>query len=131
MKIEVSITGQKTESVTTSTNEISKINPIPSSVAVLDSEVTSAIAQNLIIVGGPAVNKLAASVFGLKSEDFTPNEAMIKIVKNGDKIALLCAGFEAVDTRNCAIALANGKFKNMAKSDAIVKSTQLNEYTVE
>ncbi|MEK6860368.1 MAG: hypothetical protein AABY07_00215, partial [Nanoarchaeota archaeon] len=131
VKIEVSITGQKTESVTTSTNEISKINPIPSSVAVLDSEVTSAIAQNLIIVGGPAVNKLAASVFGLKSEDFTPNEAMIKLVANGEKVALLVAGYEAVDTRNAATAVAGGKLSGKAKSDVIVKSTKLGEYTVE
>ncbi len=108
-----------------------RINPIPSSVAVMDSEVTSATAQNLIVVGGPAVNKLAASVFGLSVADFTPNEAMIKLVANGEKAALLVAGYEAVDTRNAATAVANGKLVGKAKVDAVVKSTQLNEYTVE
>ena len=102
----------------------------------MDSEVTSATAQNLIVVGGPAVNKLAAypglfSASGLTAADFTPNEAMIKLVANGEKAALLVAGYEAVDTRNAATAVAGGKLSGKAKTDAVVKSTQLNEYTVE
>jgi len=122
----------KGSAATTSTTGGSvRVNPIPASVAVLDTEVTSASAQNVIVVGGPAVNSLASSVFGLNAADFTPNEAMIKLMANGEKMALLVAGYEAVDTRNAADAVATGKLAGKAKAEVVVKSTQLNEYSVE
>jgi len=109
------------------------VNPIPSSAAALSEEVTSASAQNLIVIGGPAVNPLANSVFGLTRADFTPNEAMVKLADNGAKVALLVAGYSAIDTRNAAEAVAAGKLAGLAKAEAkVVSTTQtVGSYTVE
>ena len=117
-------------STTSTSGDSVTINKIPATVSVLDTEVASASAQNLIIVGGPAVNSLAASVAKVAVKDFIPNEAMIKLVDNGAKVALLVAGYEAVDTRNAADALASGKLALIKKADAVVKSTALSQYTV-
>ena len=117
-------------STTSTSGDSVTINKIPATVSVLDTEVASASAQNLIIVGGPAVNSLAASVAKVAVKDFIPNEAMIKLVDNGAKVALLVAGYEAVDTRNAADALATGKLASIKKADAVVKSTALSQYTV-
>jgi hypothetical protein len=107
-----------------------KVNPIPSTVIALDREVSDPTADNLIVVGGPAVNSLARSVFGLVPADFTPNEAMVKLVDNGNNVAMLVAGYAAVDTRNAADAIATGKLKGIAQAEATVTTTRLNEYTV-
>ena len=130
-QVEANVVIKGSAAITSATSGSVRVNPIPTSVAVFDTEVSSPTAQNLIVVGGPAVNRLASSVFGLSVADFTPNEAMVKLMANGDKMALLVAGYEAVDTRNAADAVANGKLTGKAKSDVVVKSTQLNEYTVE
>ena len=99
----------------------------------MSEELTSASAQNLIVIGGPAVNPLANSVFGLTRADFTPNEAMVKLADNGAKVALLVAGYSAVDTRNAAEAVAAGKLAGLAKAEAkVVSTTQtVGSYTVE
>ena len=55
---------------------------------------------------------------------------MIKLVQNGAKVALLVAGYEAVDTRNAADALATGQVASIKKADAVVKSTAAKKYTV-
>ena len=109
------------------------MNPIPSSAALLSEEVTSATAQNLIVVGGPAVNPLAASVFALTAADFTPNEAMVRLADNGANVALLVAGYSAVDTRNAAEAVAAGRLAGLSKVEAKVTSPSqvVGTYTIE
>ena len=111
-----------TTSTSTSSGGSVVVNPIPSSAAVLSEEISSASAQNLIVVGGPAVNPLAASVFSLSSADFTPNEAMVRLADNGANVALLVAGYSAVDTRNAAEAVSAGKLGGLNKVEAKVTS---------
>jgi len=58
---------------------------------------------------------------------------MIKLVENGDKVALIVAGSEALDTRRAAKALANykdyaTKFKG---TEVLVKGTTLSDITVQ
>jgi len=58
-------------------------------------------AQNLIVVGGPCVNTVAAELMGSPSdcsEGFTPGVARIKLFENGDSVAMLVAGYSADDT---------------------------------
>ncbi len=109
------------------------VNPIPSTASALSQEVTSATAQNLIVVGGPAVNPLAASVFGLTASDFTPNEATVRLADNGNNVAMLVAGYSAVDTRNAAEAVAAGKLSGLNKVEAKVTSPSqvVGTYTVQ
>ena len=109
------------------------VNPIPSTASLLAEEVTSPTAQNLIVVGGPAVNPLAKTVFGLTAADFTANEAMVRLADNGNKVAMLVAGYSAVDTRNAAEAIVAGKLTGLSKVEAKVTSPSqvVGTYTVE
>jgi len=87
-------------------------------VAKLDIEITDAKAQNLILVGGTAVNKLTAEVLGVTYPTYdiaagaalgiAANQATLKLVENafgGTNVALIVAGWEAADTRNAANVL--------------------------
>ena len=132
-QVQVNVIIKGTSAKTTSSGGSVVVNPIPSSAAALSEEVTSASAQNLIVIGGPAVNPLANSVFGLTRGDFTPNEAMVKLADNGANVALLVAGYSAVDTRNAAQAVAAGKLAGLSKAEAkVVSTTQtVGSYTVE
>ncbi|MBI2508185.1 hypothetical protein HYV89_04485 [Candidatus Woesearchaeota archaeon] len=132
-QVEANVVVKGTTAKSTSSGGSVVVNPIPSSAAALSEEVTSASAQNLIVIGGPAVNPLANSVFGLTRGDFTPNEAMVKLADNGANVALLVAGYSAVDTRNAAEAVAAGKLAGMSKAEAkVVSTTQtVGSYTVE
>jgi hypothetical protein len=122
-----------TTASTTSSGGSVVVNPIPSSASVLAEEISSASSQNLIVVGGPAVNPLAANVFGLEASDFTPNEAMVKLADNGNNVALLIAGYSATDTRNAAEAVQAGKLSGLNKAEAKVTSPSqvVGTYTVE
>ena len=81
--------------------------------AVLDTEVTNTADHNLILVGGPAVNRLSAQFLGLTYPAFgaasglSPGEAILSYKANGDKAALIVAGWEAADTRRAATVLKN------------------------
>ena len=121
-QVQANVVVKGTTSSTTSSGGSVVVNPIPSTAAVLSEEISSASAQNLIVVGGPAVNPLAASVFALSAADFTPNEAMVRLADNGNNVALLIAGYSAVDTRNAAEAVAAGKLSGMNKVEAKVTS---------
>jgi hypothetical protein len=99
--------------------------------AVEDSEIASVSDKNLIVVGGSCVNKAAAKILGsenpLCGADFTAKtqvgsgQYIIKTVKspyNDAKIAVLVAGYEAVDTTTAVNTLLTG-----AKTD--VDSSQV------
>ncbi len=89
-------------------------------VLVKDSEVSSVSSKNLIIIGGSCINSAAAKVLGVSehtcSEAFTTatdvgsGEFLIKGVSGAyttGKIALVVAGYNAVDTVNAAKYLTN------------------------
>jgi hypothetical protein len=76
---------------------------------VTDSEATSMTSKNLIVVGGSAINSVAANLLGVTyptreaaftaATDVAAGEAMIKSFAWGSgKTALLVAGYNAVDT---------------------------------
>ena len=99
--------------------------------AVEDKDLASVQDMNLIVVGGSCVNKAAAKILGsdnpICGADFTTatqvgaSQYIIKTVKspyNDAKIAVLVAGYEAVDTINAVDTLLEG-----AKTD--VDSSQV------
>ena len=93
-------------------------------VSVLDSTVTSLTANNLIVVGGPCVNTVSATLMGNPincAEGFEEGKAIVKLFENGNKVAMLVAGYSAADTRRAAQTVARyDKYNEDFKGDEIV-----------
>jgi hypothetical protein len=123
-------------SSTASGNTQSVYQKIEVGAAVLDSEVSSVSADNLIVVGGPCANTIAASLLGISNsmpacyENFPVKEGqgIIKMVENGAKVATVVAGYSAADTRKAAQVLANYE-SNAAgltgKSEVVVSGSKI------
>ncbi|MEM3374081.1 MAG: S-layer protein [Candidatus Woesearchaeota archaeon] len=92
-----------------------KVNPFSVGLAVLDTDAAS-MTKNMIVVGGPCANTVAAELLGNPTncgEGFEPGKAMLKFFDRKGKAALLVAGYEAEETLNAAYVLAqhNTKYK--------------------
>jgi hypothetical protein len=81
---------------------------------VAPGDVTDKTAWNLLLLGGPCVNSLTAEFLGLTypacgdaATGFSEGQGMIKMFDNGDKVAVVVAGWAADDTRRAAKVLAN------------------------
>jgi hypothetical protein len=78
---------------------------IPAKITVntkLDTEVSDPSQFNLILIGGPCADPLVERVAGLpKCGEWAlgPGEAVLQLARNGDNVALLVAGTDAIDTR--------------------------------
>ena len=77
----------------------------------LASEIADAEAQNLIVVGGPCVNRVAAQLLGNPidcTEGFTVGEARVKLFEHANgNMAMLVAGYSGADTRLAGKVVAN------------------------
>ena len=133
----VYITGKSasfTETGVSSTDAV-MVQRIQVGAAKLASEVSDVKAQNTILVGGPCANAAAATVMGNPVDcttGFTPGEGMIQLWEHSNgNVAMLVAGYGAVDTRNAAAVVANYKdYKaNMKGMKVIVKKVS-NQLTV-
>ncbi|MSR86361.1 hypothetical protein EXS74_03115 [Candidatus Woesearchaeota archaeon] len=91
----------------------------------LASEVSSASDYNLILVGGPCANSLVEDLFGYSCDgwSFEEGEAVVKLVANGEKVAMLVAGTTADDTRRAAKAVANYEDYTFSGTEALVSGT--------
>ena len=105
--------------------------------AKLDSEISSVSAQNLIVVGGPCANSVAAQLMGVTyqgadcAKDFTAGKAMIKLFDTGSgKVALLVAGMTADDTRAATRVLAQPSKYTLSGTEVEVTYTDLADITV-
>ncbi len=90
----------------------------------LDSEVADFKAQNLIVVGGPCVNTVAASLLGNPAEcasGFTAGVGLVKLIENGDKVAMLVAGYSGEDTRAAGKFVAN-KWKDLSGKEVNIET---------
>ena len=104
----------------------------------LDTELSNYTGRNLIIVGGPAVNRAAASVLGLEypayAEDSTvpENAAIIKLLANGNgRHALLVAGWEADDTRRASTVIADHVNYDLTGREVRVTGTSMTDINVQ
>ncbi len=128
--VEANIVVKGTTGTSTSGASSYTINPLPDPVTVMESEIAGAeSAHNLIIVGGPAVNKLAEKFLAMTADDaratYSAGEAVLKIATNGDKIALVVFGYNADDTRRAAKVLQNYGSFTLSGTEALVKGTSL------
>ena len=82
---------------------------------VTDAEVASVAGKNLIVVGGSAINSVAAELLGgaYRGDAFTATtgigagQFLIGSYSRGGNVALLVAGYEAADTAKAADYLVN------------------------
>jgi hypothetical protein len=84
------------------------VNPIAVGIAVLDSDAPAVGSDNLIVVGGPCANTVAAELMGNPADcaaGFSDGKGLIKLWE--DKNAVLVAGFSAKDTQGAARVLAD------------------------
>lgn len=99
----------------------------------LDSEVASVSAQNLIVVGGPCVNTVAAELLGNPSvctEGFTPGKARIKLFEHANgKVAMLVAGYSGADTR-LAGKVVSHRASELSGEEVVVEGTTYSDATI-
>ncbi len=96
----------------------------------LDTEVGSrASSYNLILVGDSCVNKLVADLWGVsyptcgEGLPYGPGEAIVQLAENGNKVAMIVAGYDAVDTRKAAKVVANSDDYNLGGEKVTVTGT--------
>lgn len=112
-----------------------KINPIAVGAAVLDSSVNLASeAKNLIVVGGPCANSVAASLLKTTADScgagFTPGKAIIQLFDTPmGKTAMLVAGYEATETQAASRAVALMDKRLMGQSVTLT-ATSSTDFTV-
>lgn len=118
----VYITGKGTTFSETgvTTTEAVTVQRIEVGAAKLASEVADVKAQNTILVGGPCANAAAATVMGNPvdcTEGFEPGVGRIELFEHANgNVAMLVAGYAALDTRNAAQVVANyGDYKGQLK----------------
>ncbi len=86
-----------------------KINAIPVGMGKLDKD-AEALTKNMIVVGGPCVNTIAAELAGNPAdcaEGYEAGKAKIKMYTRKGKAALLVAGYSAQDSLGAAYVLAD------------------------
>ena len=108
---------KSTGTTTTSGGDtVKKVVPVTNAVAKLDSEVSLPVGKHLVLVGGPAVNRLTATALGLTYPTyggsgllpFAEGEGYIALVDGvveTGKYAVVVAGWEAADTRDATSVL--------------------------
>ncbi len=111
--------------------EVAEVNPV----TLEDKDVTDPTDYNLIVVGGPCANDIVEKLnFGYTCEGFreafSEGEAVIKLADNGDKVAVLVAGYTALDTQRAGKVLANYKNYDLKGTEVVVKGTSLSDITV-
>jgi hypothetical protein len=117
------------------TSESVTVQRIQVGAAKLASEVSDVKAQNAILVGGPCANAASATVMGNPADcaaGFTPGEGMLQVWEhtNGN-VAMLVAGYAALDTRNAAQVVANyGDYKATLKGTKVTVKKVNNQLTV-
>lgn len=96
------------------------------------SQVSDPTMYNLIVVGGPCANPLAEELFGVTCDGWglETGEALVEMVDNGDKVALLVAGTTGEDTKRAGLALSNYKDYDFSGSSNVVKGTSLTDISV-
>jgi hypothetical protein len=118
---------------------VKKVVPITSAVAKLDTEISdpATVGKHLVLVGGPAVNKLSAQAMGLDYPTyggsgllpFAEGEGYIEVFEDGftsGQVVVLVAGWEADQTRMATSLLQRyTEFADELEGNTAVKITSL------
>ncbi|MBW3001241.1 S-layer protein, partial [Candidatus Woesearchaeota archaeon] len=107
------------------------VNPIAVGLAVLDTDAPALGSKNMIMVGGPCVNTVAAELMGnpeVCTEGFTPGKAVIKLYTAQN--ALLVAGYSAQDTLGASYVLSDYEDYDLTGTEVEVVVTSLRDIDV-
>ena len=107
------------------------VNPIAVGLAVLDENAPAIGTENIIVVGGPCANSVAAELMGNPEncgEGFEPGKAVIKLW--ADQNALLVAGYEAQETLGASYVLADYEDYDLSGTEVEVVVADLSTITV-
>ena len=116
VKANIIVSGPETTTTTQQFSSVTVNSVAGQSVIKLDTEVTDPASRNLILVGGPAVNRLTAQAMGLNypttgaDSGIPEGAALIRMIDNafgGSNTAVVVAGWDAEDTRAAASVLQN------------------------
>ena len=131
---EVYVTGGAIQTSVSEAGFSDKINPIPTTVNLQDSDVDDVTKYNAIVVGGPCANKVANALMGSPEpcwKDFSEGKALVKAFEHDNgNVALLVAGFGAKDTKRATVAVATGELKDVASAEAEVSGTSMTDIKV-
>lgn len=118
-----------------------EVVPINVGAAKLDSEILDEFGDdfaskvNVIAVGGPCANDVAAKLMGSPQpcgKDFREGESIIQLFENGDKVSMLVAGWEGPDTKKASEIVASHKEVSGFEGDSIrIKTVDGSVTTVE
>lgn len=121
----------------TTSQEVVKINV---GAAVLDTDPLvdgKETTKNLIVVGGPAINKAAAVLMGKPFPSYgaasgvPENAAIVKLVENGDNVAMIVAGWAAEDSQRAArVVASHSSYTGFKGKEIKVTGTTLSDMTV-
>ena len=138
VKAKIVVYGPSGSAATTEGGNIKKVVPITTTVAKLDTEVDpSTVGKHLVLVGGPAVNRLSAQAMGLSYPTygssgllpFAEGEGYIKVydgVFKSGQVVVVVAGWEAENTRMATSLLQQfDTFAGQLGSNTAVKVTSL------
>jgi hypothetical protein len=138
VKAKVVVYGPGGTSTTTEGGKIKKVVPVTTTVAKLDTEVDpTTVGKHLVLVGGPAVNRLTAQAMGLSyptygSSGLLPygeGEAYIRVydgVFKPGQVVVVVAGWEAENTRMATSLLQQyDTFAEQLGGNTAVKVTSL------
>lgn len=117
------------------TTELEQINV---GAARLASEISAVDTNNLVVVGGPCANAVAATLMGVTyagddcATDFTEGKAMIKLYEHDNgKVAMLVAGMTAMDTRRATRVVHDyASYPEFTGTEVEVTGTSLTDITV-
>lgn len=107
------------------------VNPIAVGLAVLDTEAPAIGSKNMIVIGGPCINTVAAALMGNQADctaGFTAGKAIIKLF--ADKNALLVAGYSAQDTLGACRVLAKYDKYDLSGTEVEVIAADLSALSV-
>lgn len=100
-----------------------------------DTEIKDVEAQNLIVIGGPCANSVAAELMNYPSnclEGFEAGKGFIRVYKHDNgNIAILAAGATALDTRRVTLVLTNHEDYNLEGMFMEVSGVSLHDVEVE
>ncbi len=101
--------------------------------AILAEEAGELYSKNMILVGGPCANELAAEFKGNPedcTEGYEEGMGLIEIAEDGGKVAILVAGYNGEDTRRASKVLQNYADYALSGTSAEVTGTSLTDIQV-
>ncbi len=111
------------------------VNKVSVGAAKLDTEVADTWENsNVIVVGGPCANSVAAALLNNPAEcgaGFEPNKAVIKLFeRESGKVAMLVAGYEAADTVRASKVVAAFDEHSLTGMEVEVAGTSMSDIEV-